>query len=209
MRNQTGFVEHHFDDFAQGHARRLFAHHIDHGHKAGQLCARFASGGTDSIVQRTTQTFGRILQLLHTACPNATRRKIHNAQETGVVVGVFQNSQVGQGVFNLSAFEEAQPSINLIRHTRIEQRRLHHATLRIAAIQDRDFFARQAIAFDQLTNFVDQPLRLGKVAGGFVHTHWLTRALIGPQILAQTIFVVANERIGRIQNVAVASVVLL
>ena len=89
MFNQSGFFEHQFDDLAQCHARRLFAHDIDHGHKTCQLGPCFASCCTHGIVQRASQAFGSILQLLNTACANAARRKIHNAQETGVVVGIF------------------------------------------------------------------------------------------------------------------------
>ena len=40
-------------------------------------------------------------------------------------------------------------------------------------------------------------------------SHRFARALIGSQILAQTIFIVANQCVGRIQNIAVTAVVLL
>ena len=89
MLDQTRLIEHQFDDLAQCHAWRLLAHHIDHGHKACQLGACFAGCGANGIVQRAPQTFGGILQLLHTASANAARREIHNSQETGVVVGIF------------------------------------------------------------------------------------------------------------------------
>ena len=186
----------------------MLAHHIDHGHKARQLGTRFTGRGADRIVQGATQALGSVLQLLHAAGANAARRKIHNSQETGVVVGIFQNTQVSQGVFDFGAFKEAQAAIHFVRHTRIEQGCFHDPTLRIAAIQHRHFFARKSIAFDQLANFIHQPLRFCKITGGLIHPHRFTNALVGAQIFAQAIFVVANERVGRIQNVAVTAVVL-
>ena len=112
-------------------------------------------------------------------------------------------------MLNFSTLKKSQTAIHFVGHPCIEQRSFHHATLRIAAVEHGHFLASQTIAFDQLTNLIDQPLRFCKIAGGLIHTHRLTRTLVGAQVFAQTIFIVANEGIGRIQNVAVASVVLL
>ena len=124
------------------------------------------------------------MQLLHAASTNAARRKVHNPQEAGVVVGIFQNTQVSQGVLDFGAFKEAQAAIHFVRHTRIEQGCFHHPTLRIAAIQYRHFFARETIAFHQLANFIHQPLRFCKITGGLIHPHRFANALVRAQIFA-------------------------
>ena len=112
-------------------------------------------------------------------------------------------------MLNFSTLKKSQATIHLVGHACIEQGSFHDSTLRIASIQHCDFFARQTIALDQLSNFIDQPLGFGKIAGGLIHPHRLTCTLVGAQVFAKSVFVVANERIGRIQNVAIASVVLL
>src|SRR5690606_27899141 len=46
---------------------------------------------------------------------------------------------------------------------------------------------------------------VGRLLG---HPYWLTVAMLGPKILAQPRCVVGDERIGRVQNVAIGTVVL-
>ena len=57
--------------------------------------------------------------------------------------------------------------------------------------------------------FLDQPLRLGEVAGGLEDTHQFAGAGLGAQVLAEPAAVVADQGIGAVQDVAEAAVVLL
>ena len=111
-------------------------------------------------------------------------------------------------MLDFGALEEAQAAVDTVRHRRVEQRRLDHPALRIATVEHCDFLARDAFAH-QLPHLLDHPLRLGEIAGRFVHAHRLSRALFGTQVLAEAIGVVADQRIGRVEDVAVAAVVLL
>ena len=112
-------------------------------------------------------------------------------------------------MFNFCTLKETQAAIHFVGHACIEQRSFHHSTLRIAAVEHGHFLPSQTIAFDQLTNLIDQPLGFGKVTGRFIHAHGFACTLVCAKVFAKSVFVVANEGIGRIQNVAVASVVLL
>ena len=98
-------------------------------------------------------------------------------------------------MLDFSALEKPQAAVHPVRHTGIEQRGFHHPALRIAAVQQRNFLALDAVTH-QLLDFIDKPLRLGKVAGGLVHAHRLAGAGFGRQVLAKAFAVVADQLIG-------------
>ncbi len=205
---QAAVLEHQLDDFAQRAAAGLLAQHIDLGGKSAQVGTGFAGHGTHRVVHGATRGAGDVLQLLDAARTNAARREINDAQKAGVVVRVLQQTQVGQRVLDLSAFKKAQTTVHPVRHAGVEERRFHHPTLGVAAVQQRDFFARSAVAH-QLLDLVDKPLRFSKVAGRFVDTHRLAGAGFGAQVFTQAFAVVADEVVRRIQDIAEAAVIAL
>ena len=111
-------------------------------------------------------------------------------------------------MFDLGALEKAQAAIDAVRHAGIEQRGFHDPALCVAAVEQRDFLSRGAIAH-QLLHLIDKPLRLGKVAGRFIDPHRLTRTGFSAQVFTQALAVVADQLIGRIENIAEAAVVAL
>jgi hypothetical protein len=152
---------------------------------------------------------GRVLQHLDAARADAARRKVDHAQKAGVVVRVLQQAQVGQRVLDFGALKEAQAAVHAVGHGGVEQGRFDDPALRVAAVEHGNLLALQAVALHQLPNLIDHPLRLGQVGAGLVHAHGLARALRGAQALAQAAAVVADELVGRVEDVAVAAVVLL
>ena len=71
-------------------------------------------------------------------------------------------------------------------------------------------FAQAGLArFHQVAHFRNHPLRFFKVAGRLINAHRFAGPLVGAQVFSQAAAVVADQRIGRVQNVAVAAVVLL
>ena len=58
---------------------------------------------------------------------DAARRKVHDAEKRVVVVGIGDEPQVGERVFDLLPLEEAQASVNPVRDRRIEKRVLENA----------------------------------------------------------------------------------
>ena len=208
MLDQATVRQHQFDDFAQGAALGLLAHDLDLGRKRTDRHARPTRHSAHGVVQRAARCARHILQLLDAARPDAARWKIHHPQETGVVVGVLQQAQIGQRMLDLGAFEEAQTTVHAVRHARVEQGGLDHPALRVAAVEHRHF-ALGHIFPRELLHLVHHPLRLGEIAGGFKHPHRLTRARVRAQVLAQPVAVVGNQLVGRVQDVAHAAVVLL
>ena len=116
-------------------------------------------------------------------------------------------------MLDFSAFKKAQTAIHTVGQTGVEQRGFNHPALGVGAVQNGNFLLEKLgiqvrAAARELAHFVHHPLGLGKVAGGLHHPHRLTRALRGAQVFAQTVAVVANQVVGRVQNIAVAAVVL-
>ena len=194
--HQAGFVQQQLNDFAQSHAGNLLTHHIQHGDKTTQIRPPLSGGSADGIVQRTTRRTGNVLQLLDGPGTNTARRKIHHPQKTRVIVGVFNQAQIRQGVLDFGTFKKPQSAIDTVGHSGIEQSGFHDPTLRVAAVQDGNFFAAVPIAFDELSHFIDQPLRLSKITCGFEHPDLLACTLGCAEIFAQTVFIVTDQCIG-------------
>ena len=209
MFDQTAVFQHLFDDLAQRQSGGLLAQHVDHRHERAQVGTDLARHRAHRVVQRAAGVPRHVLQLLQAARTNAARREIDHPQKAGVVVGVLQQTQVGQRVLDLGAFEETQAAVHPVWHARVEERGFNHPALGIAAVQHRDFLLRNAVLTDQLPHLLHHPLRFGEVAGGLIDAHRLARALVGSQVFAQALAVVADQRVGRIQDVAEAAVVLL
>jgi len=80
--------------------------------------------------------------------------------------------------------------------------------LRVAAVEHGHLHLGHVFA-RELLHLVDHPLRLGEVAGCLVHAHRFARAGVGAQVFAQAVGVVADQLVGRVEDVAAAAVVLL
>ena len=193
---------------AQRHALGAFAQHVELGHKRADGHAGAPGHRAHRVVQRTARGARHVLQLLDAARADAARREVHHAQEAGVVVGVLQQAQIRQRVLDLGALEEAQAAVHAVGHGGVEERGFHHAALRVAAVEHGHLHLGHVFA-RELLHLVDHPLRFGEVAGGLVHAHRFARAGVGAQVLAQAVGVVADQLVGRVEDVAAAAVVLL
>ena len=151
---------------------------------------------------------GRILQRFERARADAARRKIHHAQERAVVLGTRDQAQISERVLDFHALEKAQAAVDAVGNAGREQRMLQNARLRVGAVEHADLAPRQAIAMERL-DFLGQPVGLVAVGLRLVDAQRLAVPGGGPQVLAQALPVVGNQRVGRIQNVAVRAIVLL
>ena len=162
--HQATVFKHEFDDFTQAEVLRLFAHHVQFGHKRADIGAGFAFERGNRVVQRAALGLRHILQLFERACANAARRKVDDAHEAGVVVRVLQHAQVGQCVLDFGTLKKPQAAIDLVGHGGVEERRFYHAALGVGAVQHGHFGSRHILP-DELLDFIHHPLRFGEIAG--------------------------------------------
>src|SRR5688572_14620397 len=111
-------------------------------------------------------------------------------------------------MLNLGALEEAESPVNAVRNALREKRMLNHARLRIRAVEHGDMRKPRAVTRERL-DFLDDPARLVIVRFAFEDAHRLALAGRSPQVLAQAIAVVRNERVRGVEDVAVRAVILL
>ena len=206
---QAAGVQHMFDGVAQALPGHGFAHHVDQGVKAAQLGPGRAADQGGGIQQAAAGLAGFFLQGFDAAGTDAPGREVHHAQKAGVVLRVLQQAQVGQGVLDFGAFKKAQAAIHAVGDAGVEQAAFQHAALGVAAVEQGDFLAREAVVFGERLDFLDQPTRLVQVGGRFVDAHRFACALVGGQVFAQALAVVFNQGVGAVQDVAVAAVVAL
>ena len=149
-----------------------------------------------------------ILQLLERARADAARREVDDAQERAIVVGRREQAQIGERVLDLGALEEAHAAVDAVRDRRVEQRVLENARLCVGAVERGDLGSDDAVAGEALHD-VDDERRLVEIGRRREHAHRLAWRVAGPQILAEARLVVPDQRVGRVEDVAVRPVVLL
>ena len=82
-----------------------------------------------------------------------------------------------------------------------------NARLRVGTVQQRNLGQSHTFAFELLYLFDDEP-GLIHIGRGLIHAQFLAALLGSPQVLAETLAVAADQRIGCIENIAVRAIVL-
>ena len=201
-------LEHHGHHFLQAQALGLEPKRLDELHEAPNRAARLAIEHACSDIEAAALLLGLVGQQLNAAGADAPRGEVHHPKEGRVLVRILHEPQVGQRMLDLGPLEKPQPAKDPVRHAGLEQGLLDHARLRIASIEHSHLAAQKAL-LNQAANLFYQPLGLEQIACGLHDPNGLTCAGFRPEVLAQPASVIGNERIGRIQNVAVGAVVLL
>src|SRR5260221_11588887 len=111
-------------------------------------------------------------------------------------------------MLDFHALEEAQAPVHAIRYAVREERVLDDARLRVRTVQHPDIGETQPAALKCL-HFLGEPARLVAVALRLVHAHRLAVPGGGPQVLAEALPVVGDERVRRGEDMPVRAVVPL
>ena len=209
MIDQSADFEHALNGLAQGFAFGFLTQHLHLGHKALQLGARCATDQGGRITERAARAARGFLQVFNAARPNTAGRKVHYAQEAGFIVRVLDQAQVGQRVLHFRTFKKAHAAVHTVRNAGIEQLAFNHPALRVAAVEDGNFLAAVAIVAHQVFDLAHDPAGFIQIGGRLHHPHGFTGTLVGAQVFTQALAVVLNQRVGAVQNMAVAAVVLL
>ncbi len=110
-------------------------------------------------------------------------------------------------MLDLGTLEEAHAAIDAVRHAGVEQRVLEHARLGVGAVEHRDLRRRDVVC-DQALHHVDDERGLVDVGRRRVRAYRLALAVHGPQVLAEPRLVVPDQRVRRVEDVAMRAVVL-
>src|SRR5437899_6465534 len=111
-------------------------------------------------------------------------------------------------MLDFHALEEAQAPVYAVWDAVRKKRVLDDTRLRVRAVQHPDIGKTQPAALQRL-HFLGEPARLVPVALRLVDSHRLAVPRGSPQLLAEPLPVVGDERVGRCEAVRVRAVVLL
>src|SRR5690606_29024710 len=116
--------------------------------------------------------------------------------------------QVRERVLDLRALEEAQTSVHAVGNAGGQQCLFERTGLRVRAIKN-GAIAPSAPVLRPLADAVDHEVGFVALVERHVELDGLTALAAGPQILTQATAVVADQRVGGIQDVAGRAIVLL
>ncbi len=116
--------------------------------------------------------------------------------------------QIGERVLDFLALEKPQSAVDAVRQCGAEQRMLEHARLRVRTVQHRHVRKRHPLGLQRL-DLADDEGRFLEIARRLVDAQRLALAFGSPQVLAQALAIVADERVGRVQDMAVRAIILL
>ena len=164
-------------------------------HAAGfpQGTATFAGCGTHQVER---------------ARPDATRRQVHHALESGVLRAVRQQTQISQRVFHFGAFEEAQTPIHTVGDACIHEALFQHAGLRVGTVEHGHTIAAATMGHPFADTLHDEVCFVAFIERG-INANGFTRRPRRTQGFAEAPGVVFDDAVGQRQNVAAGAIVFL
>lgn len=195
----------------QGH---LLLQRVDQLDKAAHRVAGAAGQhlvveqGLGRLPQVLALIAGVVSQYLEGAIADAAGRRVDHPLEAGVVTTVVDKAQVGHGVLDFLALEEAQAAIDAVRHGVLHQRLFQHPRLGVGAIED-GAVGQEAAFFLPILEAADHEARFVHLVEGGVERNRLALGPFGPQLLAKALGVVGDDAVGSLEDVGGGAVVLL
>ena len=134
--------------------------------------------------------------------------RVRDARERHHVLRVREHRQVRDRVLDLGALVELRPADDLVGDLAAHERVLEHPRLRVRPVEDRELRAGDALVHEPLDLPDDEPgLRVLVVK--LPHLYGIALAEVGPEVLAHPAAVVADHRVGGIEDGLRRAVVLL
>ena len=133
---------------------------------------------------------------------------VEDAPEVHVVVRVDDGLQIGHGVLDLAAFVELGAADQLVRQSRVDERLLKGAGLRVGAVHDGHVRVGDRLLGVQARDLAGYPGRLLLRVVGRVADDRLALAERRPQLLRLASLVVGDDGVGRVEDGLRGAVVL-
>jgi len=166
-------------------------------------------GTVDHLGQRSAASRCRIVQLGNGAVADAASGQVHNPLERHLVGRVHGCSQVGQRVLDLAPVVEAGAADDLVRHVVGDELFLDHARLGVGSVEDRSVRPVDPAVAVQAAQLRADVVRLVFLIGAAVADRLGTAGLIGPEVLRRPSEVVADHRVGGVEDRLTGPVVLV
>ncbi len=150
----------------------------------------------------------QIQQAAHGGIPELAPRRVDHPLQGDRVGGIGHQLEIGQHVPHFLALVELQAAHDLIRDPGTPQGILQRPGLGVGPVQDGHIAAGQS-ALDLLAHDVHQAGSLILLVQELLLGQQVAVDVVGPQVLALALLVVGDDPVGRRQDVAAATVILL
>ena len=139
---------------------------------------------------------------------DAPRGYVDHSLQRRVVATTFEQAQVGHGVLDFRAFEEALTAIDAVRDALAQQGFFKHPRLGVGAVQNGDIATGQT-GFQRAFDGFYHVARFVMLVERGVQVDRFAIATVGPQLFTETPGVVGDQSVGGFKDAGSGSVVLL
>jgi hypothetical protein len=160
------------------------------------------------IPQRDAVRARALAQRVDRAVADAARWRVDGTLERRIVVAIGDQAQVGQRILDFGAVEKAQPAVDAIADVVLDQLFFEVARLRVRAVQH-GAFAGPAAVLNVLADAVDDEARLVLFVVGGIQCDRFAGPAGCPQMLAEALRIVGDDRVRGLENRRSRPVVLL
>ena len=141
--------------------------------------------------------------------PDTARGIVDHPAQARYVVGIDEQAQVGQRVFDLLTLIERHAGDDAVRNAAPAQRFFERATLGVGAVEDGEVAVRIALPQVQVANGAFGLLRLVFLREGLHQDDVVALMVVRPEFFFELIFVVLDDRIGEAEDVFGRAIILL
>ena len=212
-RSIAALVADHIIQFDEVTALHLLAHRFNQLCKGDKLAScvlqfRIIRRLPEHLIERGLLLCGDGLGLVHGGLSDLAGGHVDNAAEPQIVGGIVDDAQVCQHILDLCTVEELHTAVNFVRYAVALERIFQRVGLGVHTVQHGVIFpiAAAAVVRHHLTHHV---IGLVTLVEGGLDDHLFAVSILRPQRLALAALVVADDSVGRVQNVLGRAVVLL
>ena len=187
---------------------RFLAHVHDELAEGRELRGHLVVRRKECAEERESACGGFLRQRLDRARTDPAKREVDDALKARVVARVVHQAQIGEHVLDFGTLEEALSAVDAVGNPSGSKGTFERARLRVRTIEDR-MVAPGAASGAVRLDFAGDPLCFSAVVVKLCHADAVAAAARCPEILAETVRIVCNERVGRVKNRPRRAIVLL
>ena len=166
-------------------------------------------GPAQRLPEQDPVAVGQRLHALDRPVADAALGGVQDPPQRDLVGRVDQHPQVGERVADLAALVEAHAADDLVGHADPDEHFLEHPGLGVGAVEHRDVGGTHVVLVGELVDLLGDEPRLVVLVVGDVADDPLAVAGLGPQPLGLAALVVADHRVGGVEDRLGGAVVLL
>ena len=148
------------------------------------------------------------IEFVNAGVANAALRHIEHSLHIYFIGFVNGSTQISECIFHLATLIKTSAANNFVRNTKTYERLFKNTTLRISTVKNGHFAPLARIGFVCLVNLLRNPARFIVLIIGVITHDGVACSGVAPEVLWLALNIVGYNRIGCIQNILCAAIVL-